>query len=168
MFFVKLVLLFSTFSLFAKSSTLCGHGSTCQENESCCSVNSVLFACCSFSDGICCEDQIHCCPYGTKCDLENQNCSSPSFIQYSIPMKTLVKANYPIEVNIDKLNSTIPSPKDIFKCIKSIPPIARDIDQALKEYEEKDMAGVIKELSKAMVDIKNMLDLCSKLVEITE
>ncbi|CAF3187788.1 unnamed protein product, partial [Rotaria sp. Silwood2] len=49
----------------------------CSLDQQCCRTygsSDVEFACCAFSDGQCCEDGQHCCPRGTKCDVQSGGC----------------------------------------------------------------------------------------------
>jgi len=49
----------------------------CPSNQTCCKIsqsNDDQYACCAFSDGVCCEDGRHCCPKDTKCDLKSGGC----------------------------------------------------------------------------------------------
>uniref|UniRef100_H2T2B2 Granulin b n=1 Tax=Takifugu rubripes TaxID=31033 RepID=H2T2B2_TAKRU len=45
------------------SKTMCPDGATC------CQLPSGSMGCCLFSNAVCCEDKLHCCPEGTRCDL---------------------------------------------------------------------------------------------------
>ncbi|CAF1308822.1 unnamed protein product [Adineta steineri] len=49
----------------------------CPDNQTCCKIsqsNSDQYACCTFPNGVCCDDGRHCCPQGTKCDNKSGGC----------------------------------------------------------------------------------------------
>ncbi|XP_053309322.1 progranulin [Spea bombifrons] len=56
--------------------TPCQDGSSCPDGATCCRQKDGSFGCCLFTDAVCCKDDIHCCPSGTRCDLPRQKCVS--------------------------------------------------------------------------------------------
>ena len=47
-------------------NTICSDGTTCPGSQKCCaSVDGIN--CCPYSNGVCCNDLKHCCPFGYKC-----------------------------------------------------------------------------------------------------
>lgn len=50
--------------------------SVCPDNNKCCVLKDHHgYGCCAGLNSICCDDQLHCCPEGTVCDLKNKNCT---------------------------------------------------------------------------------------------
>ncbi|XP_068610498.1 LOW QUALITY PROTEIN: granulin b [Brachionichthys hirsutus] len=58
--------------------------SECPDETTCCQLPDGSWGCCPLPKGICCEDKLHCCPEGSKCDISHSKCVSPSL--QSIPM----------------------------------------------------------------------------------
>ncbi|XP_062600117.1 fibrillin-1-like isoform X5 [Saccostrea cucullata] len=57
------------------SSVMCPDGaSECKDGQTCCLLTSGKYGCCPIQDAVCCSDHIHCCPQGTRCDLQEQKC----------------------------------------------------------------------------------------------
>ena len=48
--------------------------SICAENTTCCLMQSGAYGCCPHKNAVCCSDKLHCCPYGTTCDIAKQDC----------------------------------------------------------------------------------------------
>ena len=46
----------------------CPDGSSCPGKETCCKLAGGGYGCCPFSEAVCCNDGMHCCPHGTTCD----------------------------------------------------------------------------------------------------
>ncbi|XP_008435425.1 granulin b [Poecilia reticulata] len=55
----------------------------CHDETTCCQMTNGSFGCCPMPDAVCCSDHIHCCPSGTKCDLEHSTCVS---VQENAPL----------------------------------------------------------------------------------
>jgi len=49
--------------------------SYCKETETCCLKNNGLWGCCPFRYARCCDDHVHCCPSGYRCDLVKGGCT---------------------------------------------------------------------------------------------
>ncbi|XP_040845172.1 progranulin [Ochotona curzoniae] len=47
---------------------------SCPDGYTCCRLASGAWGCCPFSQAVCCEDHIHCCPEGFKCHTEKGTC----------------------------------------------------------------------------------------------
>uniref|UniRef100_A0A669F2G6 Granulin a n=1 Tax=Oreochromis niloticus TaxID=8128 RepID=A0A669F2G6_ORENI len=52
----------------------CDDTSACPDGTTCCKTQEGGWACCPMPEAVCCEDFIHCCPKGKKCNLEAQTC----------------------------------------------------------------------------------------------
>ncbi|KAG7492363.1 hypothetical protein MATL_G00013380 [Megalops atlanticus] len=48
--------------------------SKCPDETTCCQLNNGSYGCCPMPRAVCCEDHLHCCPEGTKCDLVHSTC----------------------------------------------------------------------------------------------
>lgn len=58
--------------------------STCDDGSTCCQLLDGSWGCCPLVKAVCCEDKLHCCPEGTKCDTAREMCVSASL--ESFPM----------------------------------------------------------------------------------
>ncbi|XP_052681912.1 neurogenic locus notch homolog protein 2-like isoform X3 [Crassostrea angulata] len=57
------------------SSVMCPDGaSECEDGQTCCLLASGKYGCCPIQDAVCCSDHVHCCPQGTKCDIQEKKC----------------------------------------------------------------------------------------------
>ncbi|KAM9000134.1 progranulin isoform 1-T2 [Sarcophilus harrisii] len=48
--------------------------SQCPEGTTCCQLPSGSYGCCPLPNAVCCQDQLHCCPQATICDLQEGKC----------------------------------------------------------------------------------------------
>ncbi|GBM08595.1 Granulins [Araneus ventricosus] len=46
----------------------------CQDGTTCCLLPTGQYGCCPYPNAVCCQDRVHCCPYGTHCDSTSQYC----------------------------------------------------------------------------------------------
>ncbi|XP_066220062.1 progranulin [Saccopteryx leptura] len=46
----------------------------CPNSSTCCATLDGSWGCCPMPQASCCEDKVHCCPYGTSCDLVHARC----------------------------------------------------------------------------------------------
>ncbi|XP_074659411.1 uncharacterized protein LOC141912098 isoform X2 [Tubulanus polymorphus] len=46
----------------------------CLDGSTCCKQTSGAWGCCPLPQAVCCSDNIHCCPTGTKCDVAHGKC----------------------------------------------------------------------------------------------
>ncbi|XP_060758213.1 granulin a isoform X3 [Neoarius graeffei] len=60
------------------SDVLCDDTKSCPDGSTCCKDEQGGWSCCPLSQAVCCEDFIHCCPHGTKCNLTAQSCDDLS------------------------------------------------------------------------------------------
>uniref|UniRef100_A0A3Q3N845 Granulin a n=1 Tax=Mastacembelus armatus TaxID=205130 RepID=A0A3Q3N845_9TELE len=52
----------------------CDSTASCPDGTTCCKTKDGQWACCPLPEAVCCEDFIHCCPKGKKCNLTAQTC----------------------------------------------------------------------------------------------
>ena len=51
------------------------HEFSCDEDQTCCPLDGGDYGCCPLgSDAVCCQDNEHCCPAMTTCNLEEGTC----------------------------------------------------------------------------------------------
>ncbi|KAF5895109.1 granulins-like isoform X1, partial [Clarias magur] len=60
------------------SDVQCDDTMSCPDGSTCCKTEEGEWACCPLPEAVCCEDHIHCCPNGKKCNLAAQTCEDPS------------------------------------------------------------------------------------------
>lgn len=48
--------------------------SFCPKDTTCCKMFDGSYGCCPLVNAVCCEDQLHCCPQGSKCNLDKGTC----------------------------------------------------------------------------------------------
>lgn len=48
--------------------------SECADDTTCCQLLDGSWGCCPLAKAVCCEDKLHCCPEGTRCDLAHSRC----------------------------------------------------------------------------------------------
>ncbi|XP_015995217.2 progranulin [Rousettus aegyptiacus] len=52
----------------------CDSEVSCPDDYTCCRLQSGAWGCCPFVQAVCCEDHVHCCPAGFRCDTEKGIC----------------------------------------------------------------------------------------------
>ncbi|XP_071323496.1 granulin a [Trachinotus anak] len=52
----------------------CDDTTSCEDGTTCCKTKDGGWACCPLPEAVCCEDFLHCCPKGKKCNLAAQTC----------------------------------------------------------------------------------------------
>ncbi|XP_038610544.1 progranulin isoform X3 [Tachyglossus aculeatus] len=52
----------------------CAQGRFCHDNQTCCRDSTGGWACCPYAQGVCCRDQRHCCPPGSRCTKGGLKC----------------------------------------------------------------------------------------------
>ncbi|XP_038562642.1 granulin a [Micropterus salmoides] len=67
----------------------CDDTVACPDGTTCCKTQEGGWACCPLVEAVCCEDFIHCCPKGKKCNLAAQTCDDQT---YSVPWVKKVPA----------------------------------------------------------------------------
>ena len=137
-----------------KSLTICDDGSFCEDSETCClmSSSSNAFGCCPYKSGVCCNDNKHCCPEKTTCDVPHLKCvSSLNFLITDMIMPLLAKPQTRL-FDIKESNSL----EQILNCMKSFVP-----SDLAKNYLG-DENGHIETLRKISIEGKNIYDICLK------
>ncbi|XP_048846873.1 granulin a isoform X1 [Brienomyrus brachyistius] len=63
--------------LFEKTRDVpCDDTTACPDNATCCKTTTGGWACCPMPEAVCCDDHVHCCPHGTKCNLASSTCDN--------------------------------------------------------------------------------------------
>ncbi|XP_049716859.1 progranulin [Elephas maximus indicus] len=47
---------------------------SCPDGYTCCRLSTGAWGCCPFTQAVCCEDHVHCCPEGFRCNTEKGTC----------------------------------------------------------------------------------------------
>ncbi|XP_031660746.1 progranulin isoform X1 [Oncorhynchus kisutch] len=69
-------------------AVICPDGeSECPDDTTCCQLPEGSWGCCPLAKAVCCEDKMHCCPEGTKCDLAHSKCVSPTLETFAMREK---------------------------------------------------------------------------------
>ncbi|XP_067124442.1 progranulin-like [Centruroides vittatus] len=53
---------------------ICEDQTRCNDNTTCCQLQSGRWGCCPLPNAVCCSDKIHCCPQNTICDVREGTC----------------------------------------------------------------------------------------------
>ncbi|TKS91421.1 Granulins Proepithelin [Collichthys lucidus] len=74
----------------------CNDTSACPDNTTCCKTDKGEWSCCPLPEATCCEDHIHCCPHGKKCNLaaqtcDDEKCSVPWVAKIPVMLRVSVK-----------------------------------------------------------------------------
>lgn len=64
----------SVSSVTKGSDVLCNDTVVCSDGTTCCKTLDGGWACCPLPEAVCCDDHIHCCPKGKKCNLTGLTC----------------------------------------------------------------------------------------------
>ncbi|XP_049323811.1 granulin a isoform X5 [Astyanax mexicanus] len=56
----------------------CNATFACEDETTCCKNDKGGWSCCPLPEAVCCEDFLHCCPHGKKCNLAAMTCDDPS------------------------------------------------------------------------------------------
>ncbi|XP_049522714.1 LOW QUALITY PROTEIN: progranulin-like [Dermacentor silvarum] len=79
-----------TFAALIEAAALnqvCPDGNECDDEQTCCQLQSGSYGCCPYNQAVCCDDRAHCCPAGYTCDTEGGRCLKGSL---SSPMRPIV------------------------------------------------------------------------------
>ncbi|XP_064112594.1 progranulin-like isoform X2 [Macrobrachium nipponense] len=68
---------------------LCPDGHPCPERYTCCKISGKRYGCCPYSEAMCCDDGIHCCPKGTNCNTTLGTCDVQKTFHWSFPIHRL-------------------------------------------------------------------------------
>lgn len=64
----------SPFSKTGSTDVPCDDTNVCPDGSTCCKTKEGNWACCPFTEAVCCDDHLHCCPHGKTCDLLTRAC----------------------------------------------------------------------------------------------
>jgi hypothetical protein len=148
--------LFTIILLYVTCITDCGDGTSCLDLETCCPMNHNRFGCCPYDDAVCCEDKLHCCPYGYKCDIKRGKCLGNSFFK-EIEMKDIRK----VERNeIQGKGDNTSFLDKLLNCIKSYRVVNQEEEKLINE-SKGNVEVILMELSK---DEQKMLEKCLEFI----
>uniref|UniRef100_A0A665TPF0 Granulins domain-containing protein n=1 Tax=Echeneis naucrates TaxID=173247 RepID=A0A665TPF0_ECHNA len=88
---------------FPENSVPCDDTVACPDGNTCCKTKDGGWACCPMPEAVCCEDHVHCCPKGKKCNLaaqtcEDNTCSIPWFKKMpTFPRQSVQQQNVPCD-----------------------------------------------------------------------
>uniref|UniRef100_A0A3Q3LAT3 Granulins domain-containing protein n=1 Tax=Labrus bergylta TaxID=56723 RepID=A0A3Q3LAT3_9LABR len=60
--------------MFPGNDVPCNSTASCPDGSTCCKTKEGGWACCPLPEAVCCEDFIHCCPKGKKCNVAAGTC----------------------------------------------------------------------------------------------
>ncbi|GAV09391.1 hypothetical protein RvY_18940 [Ramazzottius varieornatus] len=80
-------------SVGLKTITCGDKQSECPDSSTCCQLASGNWGCCPFPNALCCSDKEHCCPHGTKCDLEQKRCAAEDTHALTKPLQPIYGAS---------------------------------------------------------------------------
>ena len=70
---------------------VCPDGGSCSDVQTCCLSISGEYGCCPDPKAVCCSDNLHCCPRGTMCNLNQGTCNTVNeTITYLMERKILI------------------------------------------------------------------------------
>ncbi|XP_068217221.1 progranulin-like isoform X2 [Palaemon carinicauda] len=96
---------------------VCPDGHPCPEKYTCCKISGKRYGCCPYTDAMCCDDGIHCCPHGTNCNSTLGTCDVQRTFQWSFPSQPLEALQWREASTIDKLQvSDIVCPDEEYHC----------------------------------------------------
>uniref|UniRef100_A0A8C1MQX5 Granulin a n=1 Tax=Cyprinus carpio TaxID=7962 RepID=A0A8C1MQX5_CYPCA len=94
-------------SLNSASDVPCNDTAACPDGSTCCKTKEGEWACCPLPEAVCCEDFIHCCPHGQKCNVALGTCEDSSGSQHwfeKLPVKLISSQN----VAVTQVHSDVP------------------------------------------------------------
>ncbi|XP_075033394.1 progranulin-like isoform X3 [Mixophyes fleayi] len=62
----------------------CDATHACYDGQTCCVAYSGLWNCCPYTQGVCCPDRVHCCPYGHVCLNSGAQCSRSGNLRWDL------------------------------------------------------------------------------------
>ncbi|XP_025717515.2 progranulin isoform X3 [Callorhinus ursinus] len=65
----------------------CGAGHFCHDNQTCCRNSQGGWACCPYTQGVCCADRRHCCPAGFRCRARGTKCLQRESLRWDMPLR---------------------------------------------------------------------------------
>ncbi|XP_075033396.1 progranulin-like [Mixophyes fleayi] len=62
----------------------CDSSHYCSDGQTCCVGHGGLWICCPYTQGVCCPDRVHCCPYGHVCLNSGTYCSRSGNLRWDL------------------------------------------------------------------------------------
>uniref|UniRef100_A0A3B1JL26 Granulin a n=1 Tax=Astyanax mexicanus TaxID=7994 RepID=A0A3B1JL26_ASTMX len=94
----------------------CNDTAACPDETTCCKDSEGEWKCCPLPQAVCCDDFIHCCPHGKKCNLAAGTCEDPSgsvpWMKKTLPLPPALGSDVPC-------NDTVACP-DETTCCKNV------------------------------------------------
>ncbi|KAK2916272.1 hypothetical protein Q8A67_000646 [Cirrhinus molitorella] len=87
----------------------CNDTAACPDGFTCCKNQEGEWSCCPLPQAVCCEDFIHCCPQGKKCNVANETCEDPSGSEpwfEKVPVKLISGQNVAV-TQVSSLHSNV-------------------------------------------------------------
>ncbi|XP_026064027.1 granulin a isoform X2 [Carassius auratus] len=81
----------------------CNDTAACPDGNTCCKTKEGEWACCPLPEAVCCDDFIHCCPHGQKCNTAAGTCEDSSGSQpwfQKMPVKLISSQNVAVTQNV--------------------------------------------------------------------
>uniref|UniRef100_A0A3Q2D378 Granulins domain-containing protein n=1 Tax=Cyprinodon variegatus TaxID=28743 RepID=A0A3Q2D378_CYPVA len=72
----------------------CDGTASCPDGTTCCKTKEGGWACCPLPEAVCCEDFIHCCPKGKKCNLLRERKSTSFLLPFDLTVKSVTGPNH--------------------------------------------------------------------------
>ncbi|XP_026064028.1 granulin a isoform X3 [Carassius auratus] len=85
------------------SDVPCNDTAACPDGNTCCKTQEGEWACCPLPEAVCCDDFIHCCPHGQKCNTAAGTCEDSSGSQpwfQKMPVKLISSQNVAVTQNV--------------------------------------------------------------------
>lgn len=161
MFKIKILILLLSLTFIL--STICpdNRKTTCGDDLTCCKYVTGVYGCCPYKEAVCCSDGLHCCPTGYECSANNSSCSRKSGLFQIAEIKHV---DYNVQELVLKILNS-PSVTDILNCLKTIVPIAKDIQAAVNAFVNKDWNTAVDSLTQAFSHGLETAAQCAKLFE---
>ncbi|XP_067271397.1 granulin a isoform X2 [Pseudorasbora parva] len=91
------VQLISNQNVDVRQDVPCNDTASCLDGTTCCKTKDGGWACCPLPEAVCCEDFIHCCPHGKKCNVaagtcEDLLCYLVPWVE-QVPVKPIISQN---------------------------------------------------------------------------
>ena len=155
--YIKLKLYLLTIILLnVRCITDCGDGTSCLDLETCCPMDHNRFGCCPYDDAVCCEDKLHCCPFGYKCDIARGKCKGNSFFK-----ETDIKDIRKVEKNeIQGKEDNTSLQEELLNCVKSYRAINQEEENLIKE-SKGNIESILFKLNK---DVPKLFEKCLELI----
>ncbi|MEQ2294645.1 hypothetical protein AMECASPLE_006024 [Ameca splendens] len=110
-----------TVSTVAKADAVndvpCNETASCHDGKTCCKTKEGGWACCPLPEAVCCEDFIHCCPKGKKCNLAEQTCEDATCsIPWLEKIPAISRQDVQVQVKDVPCDDTTACPDDTTCC----------------------------------------------------